>query len=422
MAFLSAALFAMAIVGVAGSQVLAQAGTRPSPAAFGDAQDARAALNRARAAAGEARRRGAMLERRARSATLAAERTANEAAALAANIQEAEAGIAFGTARLALIDAERRVLGERLAMRQKPLVRLTAALQKLARRPLALSALQPGSLQDTVYLRAMLETTIPQVRQRTAALRTEIARGERLAAEGRRTLASLRGQERALAERRQALASLETRQRLASRRAVGNADREEERALALAEEARDLDALVGQLDAAGALRRELAALPGPIMRPARPRASEVASGEVVTASADVAPSEAARPAPAATAPPRGYQLPVQGRTVAGFGSIGEGGTPRRGISLAPVGGAQIVAPAAGRVAFAGPYRGYDNIVILEHAGGWTSLVTGLARTDVTVGETLVSGTSLGTATARSPVVTLELRRNGTPVNPLNHLD
>ncbi len=414
---LSAALLGIAVTGLTGSQLLAQAGDRASAAAYDDTQDARAALNRARAAAGEARRRGAVLDRRARSATLAAERTANEAAALAANIQEAEAGIAIGTARLALIDAERRMLGERLARRQKPLIRLTAALQKMARRPLALSALRPGSLQETVYLRAMLETTIPRVRQRTAALRAEIARGENLAAQGRTALAVLRGQERALARRRQELARLETRQRLTSRQAVGDADREEERALALAEEARDLDTLVERLDAAGALRRQLAALPGPIMRPARPQASEV-----VAADTDVGPPGSGPPVPAATAPPRGYQLPVQGRAVAGFGSIGEGGIPRRGISLAPIGGAQIVAPAAGRVAFAGPYRGYDNIVILEHARGWTSLVTGLARTDVSVGEALVGGTSLGTAAARRPIVTLELRRGGVPVNPLDHLD
>ena len=410
----AAALFGTAAIGVAGSQVLAQASTNYKTAISGDAQEIREALNRARAAAATARQRGALLDRRARSATMAAERTANEAAALAANIQEAEAGVAIGTARLALIDAERRVLRERLAKRQKPLVRLTAGLQKLARRPLALSALQPGSLQDTVYLRAMLETTIPQVRQRTAALREEIARSERLAAEGRRAVAALRAQEQALGERRRELATLETRQRLASRQAVGNADREEERALALAEEARDLNALVGQLDAAGALRRELAALPGPILRPVRPEASEVVTAG--SAGTDVAPS------PAATAPPRGFQLPVQGRTIAGFGSIGEAGAPRRGVTLAPAGGAQIVAPAAGRVAFAGPYSGYDNIVILEHAGGWTSLVTGLARTDVSVGETLVGGASLGTATARNPVVTLELRRSGTPVNPLTYLD
>ena len=55
---------------------------------------------------------------------------------------------------------------------------------------------------------------------------------------------------------------------------------------------------------------------------------------------------------------------------------------------------------------------------IEHAGGWTSLVTGLGRTDVAVGETLVAGAPLGIAAQVSPQVTLELRSGGEPVNPL----
>jgi septal ring factor EnvC (AmiA/AmiB activator) len=73
------------------------------------------------------------------------------------------------------------------------------------------------------------------------------------------------------------------------------------------------------------------------------------------------------------------------------------------------------------VAFAGPYRGYGRIVIIEHPGGWTSLVTGLARTDVEVGEPLVAGAPLGVAAASGPEVMLELRRDGQPVNPLRYV-
>ena len=60
-------------------------------------------------------------------------------------------------------------------------------------------------------------------------------------------------------------AEIETRKRLAARRRGGEADRLEERALAYAEQARDLDGLVERIDAAGSLRDELAALPGPVM-------------------------------------------------------------------------------------------------------------------------------------------------------------
>lgn len=377
---------------------------------FSDPEDARAALRRAREAAQVASSRGERLEAEARAATEAAERTAREAAALAARIQQAEADIAAAEARVLLIDGQRQRLDMRLAERREPLMRLTAALQKLARRPLALSVLRPGSLRETVYLRAMLETTIPEVQRQTAALRSEIARGRELEAEARQALAALRESENQLGLRQQKLVALESRQRLESRRATGVANREVERALAFAEEARNLDALIARLDDANALRRELAALPGPVIRPANPETARSAMTAVPV------------PTPSSTAPPDDFQLPVIGRTVTGFGAVSPAGLRSNGLSLAPRPGAQVVAPGSGRVAFAGPYRGYGRIVIIEHDGGWTSLVTGLARTDVDVGEELVGGAPLGVAAVDRPVVTLELRRDGAPVNPLDHVD
>ncbi|HEX4846646.1 MAG TPA: peptidoglycan DD-metalloendopeptidase family protein, partial [Novosphingobium sp.] len=71
--------------------------------------------------------------------------------------------------------------------------------------------------------------------------------------------------------------------------------------------------------------------------------------------------------------------------------------------------------------FAGPYQGFGLIVIIEHGGGWTSLVTGLAALDTRVGRSVLSGSPLGVAGPGRPVLTLELRSGGTPVNPLDYL-
>ncbi|HEY6868397.1 MAG TPA: peptidoglycan DD-metalloendopeptidase family protein, partial [Novosphingobium sp.] len=127
------------------------------------------------------------------------------------------------------------------------------------------------------------------------------------------------------------------------------------------------------------------------------------------------------PAPAVPVAQDGrvFLLPVQGRLVAGFGEARPGAPLSRGIALAARPGAQAVAPGAGRVVFAGPYRGYGWIAIIDHGQGWTSLVTGLARLAVSVGNEVVAGSPLGTAGAGRPVVTLELRRQGQPVTPLD---
>lgn len=365
------------------------------------------ALARARQQGEQARRRAEALEAEALTIREAAERTAQEGAALAARIQQAEAEIAAQEARIGLIEGQRAELRARLAERQQPLVRLTAALQRLSRRPPALALLRPGSLQDTVRLRAVLETMLPEIERRTAGLRGELNRARALQNQARQVAAGLRASQARLGERRGQLAALETRQRLESRAVGGVADREAARALALKEQARDLTGLVDELGRAGTLRAELAALPGPVLRPAQPQSAQVGPA-----------SEAALPP--AQAPAR-YLLPVAGRLVAGFGARVAGQPGSRGISILTRSQAQAVAPGAGRVVFAGPYQGYGAIVIIEHGGGWTSLVTGLADLTAQVGDQLVAGAPLGRTGNGRPVLTLELRKDGVPVNPLDLL-
>ena len=357
-----------------------------------------------------ARRRAEKLEGQARAVTEQADRTAREAAALAARVQETEAQIAAQEARVRLIAAARESLRARLAERQAPLVRLTASLQRLSRRPPVLALLRPGSLRDLVTMRALLQTMLPEVERRTAALREEIARARALEQSARAAATQLRGSERLLAEKRRQLAAIEARQRIASRQAVGIAAREADRALGLAERARDLSDLIGAIGRDGELREALARLPGPIIRPARPEDSRVAQAEIFTP------------------PPQGlpiWILPLAGRLVTGFGEQGAGGfggqARSRGIVMATQANAQAVVPAPGRVAYAGPYRGYGQIVIVEHAGGWVSLVTGLAALNVSVGQQVVAGSPLGITGPGRPLIGVELRRNGEPVNPLQYL-
>jgi septal ring factor EnvC (AmiA/AmiB activator) len=404
---MSPRIFAFAVPAALAAFVAAMASAQID-AGFDNADETRNAMERALVDRQAARARADRLEVAATRANEEADRTAQQSAALAARIQESEAGIDAAQARLAIIERQRRLLTARLAVRQKPLVRLTAALERFSRRPLALSVMRPGSVREMVYLRAMLSTAIPVVQQRTAALRGEIARSKALRRDTVETLVALRDEQTRLGQRRTDLAALESRQRVESRRAGGIADREAERALALAEQARDLDALVGKLDEAGELREQLALLPGPLIRPPRPEESQV----LTTATPVLADGRR---------PPAGLQLPVAGRTIAGFGAPIAGGGFSQGLMLAPRDGAQVVAPAAGRVAFAGPYKGYGQIVIIEHADGWTSLVTGMARIDVSVGQELVGGAPLGIAGAPRPTITLELRRDGNPVNPLEFL-
>lgn len=389
----------LALAGVAGWQVTAQ---QASP--YADVGEAGEVLRRAGQALAQSRARAEQLEQTARKATAEADRTAQEIAAVAARIQQSEAEIAVAQAKIALIERQREKLRNRMAQRQEPVVRLTAALQMMARRPLAFSLVRAESLRDTVHLRAVMETMLPEVRRRTADLRGEIERSRKLQAEAQLAANAQKDGEKSLLTRRTELAALEGRQRLASREAQGVASREADRAMALAEQTRDLSSLLDQLEEDGSLRQKLAALPGAVLPPSRP--------------GDVLQVVDAPPAMLVTnAPKLPWIMPVSGRLVSGFGASSPTGATT-GITLAPAAGAQVVSPADGRVAFAGPYRGYGTIVIVEHDGGWTTLVTNLGRIAARVGESVLQGSPLGTAGQGRPVLTVELRRDGAPVNPL----
>jgi septal ring factor EnvC (AmiA/AmiB activator) len=163
--------------------------------------------------------------------------------------------------------------------------------------------------------------------------------------------------------------------------------------LALGERARDL---IDRLQAEGAevaTAAELAALPGPVMRPL------AAGAQAAARQRDV------------------YRLPVQGRLVTGFGEVSDTGVHSRGLTFAVPPGARVLAPAGGTVRYARAFRGYGGIVIIDHGQGWTSLVTGMSRLIVAPDAVVGQGTPLGiAASGEEPTVTLELRRRGRPVD------
>ena len=365
-----------------------------------DPVETRRAMAEASQQANAARARAERLEAEAANASAAADRTARETAAVAARVQQSEAEIAASEQRIRLIAGQRAALRGQMAQHQRPLVRLTAALQQLSRRPPVLSLLRPGSLADAVHQRALLESMLPEVQKRTAALRGELARARRLEQQARNAEAAMRSQKQKLDEHRAALVTLEQQQRMAARTVSGSASREAERALALAEQARDLGSLVGELEQAAALRDQLARLPGPVLRPARPDQSQASN----TAETGETGRQLAH-----------FTLPVDGRLVSGFGGAAHG------IGIAARAQAQVVAPADGRVVFADTYPGYGQIVIVEHDGGWTSVVTGMARLDVRVGDKVLAGGPLGQMGAGRPVLSFELRKDAQPVNPLDQL-
>ncbi len=369
------------------ASLLLLAGGYAAHASRGD--DARA-LAQAKREADQANARYRALDKQARRATDAAQRARAAAEALAARIEAAEAGLTAAERRIAIIEAMQAEQRARLAARQQPLVRLTAALQTMARRPAALALVQPGSVQDTVHVRSLLAATLPEIRRRTAGLRAEVERSAGLRRQFDQARGALLASREELHRRRAELARFEAGQRARSQALTGLAVIESDRALVFGEEARNLERTLGTRQYQARLAARLAALPGPVPRPGG------AAGAVRRARLP-------------------YILPVEGRLLVGVGEISDGGVHSRGLTFEPEPRARIVAPANGRVAYAGPFRSYGNVVILDHGQGWSTVVTHLASLTVARGQLIRRGLPLGRAAAESPRVTVELRREGRPV-------
>jgi septal ring factor EnvC (AmiA/AmiB activator) len=117
-------------------------------------------------------------------------------------------------------------------------------------------------------------------------------------------------------------------------------------------------------------------------------------------------------------------FPARGQLVQSYGEPNAHGQTSKGLSIATRKGAQVVAPHGGHVVFAGPFRGYGLLLIIEHSEGYHTLLSGMARIDAAVGRSVVAGEPVGVMGEGNEASHLyvELRRNGHPVNPLPFLE
>jgi septal ring factor EnvC (AmiA/AmiB activator) len=117
--------------------------------------------------------------------------------------------------------------------------------------------------------------------------------------------------------------------------------------------------------------------------------------------------------------PSNLPLPVSGNIRISFGDTDDYGSRSQGMTFSTRPGATIVTPLAGTVKFAGSFQKYKQILIVEHEGGYHSLIAGLGRIDTVVGATLSAGEPVGIAetSGGEARVYYELRQDGEPVNP-----
>jgi murein DD-endopeptidase MepM/ murein hydrolase activator NlpD len=240
----------------------------------------------------------------------------------------------------------------------------------------------PQAARVNVVARAAAAALLRAEREAAAALARARTQEFESAAQAQAFAAALSAAE---TEQAQVAANLEERRR---RRAelASRADQAERRARALAAEARTLRELASRVE------RE------------RRRGSSSSGG---SGGAGVIPAT--------------WRAPAEGRVLHAFGARQEAGGPlAQGVTLQTAPGAAITAPAGAEIAFAGPFRSYGHVLILNLDGGYALVLTGLETINVRVGETVAAGQTVGTMASTAtpaPELYIEVRHQGRTVDP-----
>src|SRR5690348_9167052 len=306
-------------------------------------------LNQARAEQAAAEAEAAKLEQTAARAKGEAERLHAEEAAAAQAIEAAEARITAADTQYRLASAYAAAHRQRLAEEQRPMASLLAGLATMARRPPLLAISDADGTDELVKVRILVDSTLPVIRRRTAGITSELLRGEQLQQAALSARAEMTHSRQELGERRQRFAALEQKSMRQALATGGRALSAGDVAIAAGENIEDLRREQSNTRSAYALAEQLADDDAAPPRPFAPQQPQ--------------PRLAFR-----------YELPAQASVTEGFAAVNDSGVRSRGLSLSTARGSPVAAPADGVVRFSGPFRDYDGVLIIDHGGGWMSLI------------------------------------------------
>lgn len=361
--------------------------------------------------------------------------------------QEHEEALSDLEAKLAELNGREKKDAQTLERRRLQTVGVLTAVERLAWRPTEALLAQPTSPADTVRSAILLRAALPRIEEEANQLRREL----RALALLREDIAVKRREVKLMAdklegEQKRMKGLVGRKQQL--QKAAEEKNQEAERRLGkLAAEAGDLRDLMLRLEEEQKLRRQAEekaakeaakeaanqakALNSRQLKLAQqqqqqqpPQQQPQQQAQQATPAAPAAVQQpvsmAVPPAVPFSAREGSLPYPARGRVAAQFGQSTDVGTTHKGITIETRSGAQVIAPYDGQVAFAGAFRGYGLLLIIEHGEGYHTLLAGMSRIDSLVGQRLMAGEPVGVMASNEgkPTLYFELRRNGQPVNPL----
>lgn len=343
----------------------------------------------------------------------------------AKRVSDVEAQVAATQARIKPLDERETAIRASLDARRAVTGEVLAALQRAGRRSPPALLVQPEDALRSLRSAMLLGAVVPNMRaeaEKLIADLSELVRVRKNIADERDRLAQER--DKLAADQQRVALLVEERQKQQSQTEQDMA-REREQAAELAQQALNLQDLIAKMEAdiksAAAAAAKAAALAD--LKAVPPAAAAKPDLGAFKNTARLAPAIAFASAR------KLLPLPVSGLKIHEFGaSDGIGGT-HKGLSVATRAGAQVTTPCDGWVVYAGPFRSYGQLLILNAGGGYHVLLAGMDRISVNIGQFVLTGEPVATmgsgsqvaailATSGSqPVLYIEFRKDGTPIDP-----
>ena len=346
-------------------------------------------------------------------------------------VQSSEARMAEVEKRLDTLTGSEDAIRRSLEARRAVVAEVLAALQRMGRQPAPAVLVRPDDMLKAVRTSMLLGAVVPELRSETEALAadlTELVRLRQAITVDRETLHTGLSQ---LADERARLTALVSARQASLADAQKALDAERGREADLARQAQSLKELIARMESESVAAAH-AAEEAKKADEAQRQAAQAESDDVKAKIAAAPFKDPARLAPQiAFADAKGLlPLPAAGTLVKSFGDADEYGDTEKGISLATRPSAIVASPTDGWVAFAGPYRTYGQLLIINAGGGYYVVLAGMGRIDVDVGQFVLVGEPLavmGDGTAKTaaaiaigsaePILYVEFRKDGASIDP-----
>jgi septal ring factor EnvC (AmiA/AmiB activator) len=340
---------------------------------------------------------------------------------IAAQVRGIETRIGDAEARLRPLDSREQQIRGSLDSRRAEIVEVLAALQRAGRHTPPALLVRPEDALQSLRTAILLGSVVPELRARAEKLAGDL--GELITL--RKNIATERDRlaidrDKLKNDQIRLAALVEERQRQQNS-VEKDMEAEGARAIALSRQVDSLQGLIAKME------QDLKSAA---------KAAETASLQGAPATVSAQPTLGALKNPARSSPAIAFAsakglfaMPVNGIRIRQFGGSDGLGGVQKGISLATRAGAQVTTPCDGWVVYAGPFRSYGQLLILNAGGGYHVLIAGMERISVNIGQFVLTGEPVATmgttsqvasilaTSASQPVLYVEFRKDGTPIDP-----